>query len=376
MSILSTERDRDIKIAINRCLELSRDSVCSLALSLESWANGRALPSASLASELGVPPEQLQRAFEVLPRAAAVSALELEQARSADCQVWVSGDPIYPPQLGDLSLPPPVIYCRGRMPARPAVAIVGSRRADAYGIKAAALFASRLAQAGLGIVSGLARGIDTAAHRSAISSSDGRTVAVLGCGIDVDYPRGSRKLREQIAEQGAILSELPLGAQPLPQNFPVRNRIIAALGVATIVVQAALRSGSLITARLALELGRDVWAVPGRIFDERSGGANALIWDGAYPALCPEHLLESLPQRVKDALRFVDEPKNKLDQLGERSARLLELMDPSDPIAADPLAQLAGVPVHEVLASLLELELDSRVRRHPGPRYTKIVTRI
>jgi len=236
-------------------------------------------------------------------------------------------------------------------------------------------------------VSGLARGIDTAAHRAALLDPEGTTVAVLGCGLDVDYPRGSARLRRDIERQGAILSEFAIGMPALPENFPVRNRIIAALGCACLVIQAAPRSGSLSTARQATELGRDVWAVPGRIFDRRSRGANELIRDGASPALDPDHLLESLPLAVKEELDRGAQLRSARDAAagdgvagdGQGSAiaarglagALLQRLTIGDPTTVEELARRSGQTVDRVLATLLELEIEGRVGRVAGSRYVR-----
>jgi DNA processing protein len=235
---------------------------------------------------------------------------------------------------------------------------------------------------GLTIVSGFARGIDTAAHRAALQCTGGLTVAVLGCGHDIDYPRGSARLRREIERQGALISEFPIGMPALPENFPIRNRIIAALGCACLVIQAAPRSGSLVTARLALDLARDVWALPGRIFDRRSTGTNQLIRDGASPALDPEHVLESLPLRVREELdrraaQSASAPGAVADGTRRASGRpaaggdLLDLLTIGDPTTAEELARRTGQPVERVLAALLALEIEGRVGRVAGSRYVR-----
>lgn len=301
----------------------------------------------------------------MLPRAAALGLAEADRAERLGSRILVRGDPDYPAALEHLELPPPVLYCQGELPARPGVAIVGSRHADPYGIEAAEHFAAALSSSGLTVVSGLAMGIDSAAHRAALTTGSGSTIAVLGCGIDRDYPRRCFRLRRRIERCGAVVSEFPVGSAPIPQNFPVRNRIIAALGFACLVVQATRRSGSLITARLALELGRDVWAVPGRIFDPRSRGANDLIRDGAFPALDPSDMVASLPTKARRALQECSpaQPRAGLE------AQLLERLLPGEAVAPDDLAEALHAPVEDVLIALLELEMVGRVRRYPGGKY-------
>jgi DNA processing protein len=315
-----------------------------------------------------------------------VASRVLDDSDRRGIDVVVLGDERYPRALLDLDLPPPVLFCRGRLPDRPGVAVVGSRSADPYGLEATALFAGALASAGLVVVSGLARGIDSAAHRAATRDPFGRTIAVLGCGLDVDYPRGSRSLRREIERQGVIVTEFPAGTPALPYNFPIRNRIIAALGVCCLVVQAASKSGSLVTAREAMRIGRDVWAVPGRIFDRRFQGTNQLIRDGASPALVPRHLLEALPLAVQEALQRARAelaaervrtaagascPAGARGASSQLGARLLSELVTGEPATAEAIAGRCGAGVDRVLAALLELELQGRVARLPGPRFVR-----
>jgi DNA processing protein len=266
-----------------------------------------------------------------------------------------------------------VLYVQGDLPdvLSGAVAIVGSRKADAYGLEAAALFAGGLAAAGVPVVSGFARGIDAAAHRAALAAG-GETVAVLGCGLGVDYPRGHRPLGLEIAAGGCLVTEFPCGLAPRTWHFPVRNRLIAALAEGGIlVVQAALRSGSLSTARHGLELGRDIFALPGRIFDERSLGTHALIRDGAQLVQHPRDVLDSLrlpllprePEPAADA----DLPEEPGPPSPERA--LLRLLARGAFLPPEDLADSLELPVDRVLGLLLELELEGRVRRHPGSVY-------
>ncbi len=358
-------------IALNGCAALPRDAVCRLAGRLELWARpGREPPAESP----DLPLQHLPAAHAVLREARVLAARAERRAAALGARLLTLLDPDYPAPLLDLALPPPVLYCQGEIPDRPATAIVGSRAADAYGREAATLFARRLAEAGLTIVSGLARGVDSAAHRGALAAADGRTVGVLGCGLDVPYPPGSHRLRRRIAERGAVITEFPPGTPPSRHNFPIRNRIIAGLASGTLVVQGEARSGSLITARLALELGRDVYAVPGRIFDSRSAGPNGLIRDGALAAQRPRDILESLPQAELDRLPAAEatpEAAGSGAASGDDAARLLAAMTPGEPLPADQLAALSGFTVERLLALLLELELAGRVRREPGPAWCR-----
>jgi DNA processing protein len=251
------------------------------------------------------------------------------------------------------------------------VAVVGSRHPSAYGREAAWLFGRDLARAGVIVVSGFARGVDAAAHRGALAGG-GPTVAVLGCGVDVPYPAEHHRdsgrpggLAAEVAAHGALLAELPLGTPPRKLHFPVRNRLIAALARATLVVEAALRSGSLITARCALDLGRDVLALPGRIFDDTAMGTNALLADGARPALHPRDVLAALG--VDAAAPAPDAPP-PLPGLG---ARLWEALPPGAVRGADELAARCAASIEETLAELLELELAGWIARLPGPVYCR-----
>jgi DNA processing protein len=247
------------------------------------------------------------------------------------------------------------------------VAIVGSRHPSSYGREAAWLFGRDLARAGAVVVSGFARGVDAAAHRGALAG-DGTTIAVLGCGIDVPYPNDHYpELAAAVAEQGALISELPLGAPPLPLHFPIRNRLIAALARATLVVEATARSGSLITARAALDLGREVLALPGRIFDDAAWGPNALLADGARPVLHPRDVLAELGIDGPTAAAAEPSPP-PLPGLG---ARLWEALRPGSSQGAEELAARCAASIDATLAELLELELAGWVARLPGPVYTR-----
>jgi DNA processing protein len=221
------------------------------------------------------------------------------------------------------------------------------------------------------VVSGFARGVDAAAHRGALSAPEGRTVAVLGCGLGVDYPSGHADLGREIAARGAVVSELPFGAEPRAWHFPVRNRVIAALSAGTLVVQAAPRSGSLVTARHALDLGRQVWAVPGRIFDERSIGPNALIRDGAALVQHPKEILEELfgVSHTPGALPLFAEAETEPEAPPGVAGQVLGCLPKGASRAPEELAAAAGLPVDQVLGALLELELGGLVKRMVGGVY-------
>ena len=299
----------DALLALNAA-PIDRASICRLALDAEAWVDasaGDVANGTALAARLGVPARTLAVARTAVRAAAAVADAERAAAAAVGARVLTRLDADYPAALRHLPLPPPVLYCRGTLPAsfgdeaEAAVAIVGSRHPTAYGREAAWLFGRDLARAGVVVVSGFARGVDAAAHRGALAGG-GATVAVLGCGVDVAYPAEHHPaLADEVAAQGALLAELPLGTPPRKLHFPVRNRLIAALTRATVVVEAAMRSGSLITARCALDLGRDVLALPGRIFDDTAMGANALLADGARPALHPRDVARRARHRRRGA---------------------------------------------------------------------------
>jgi DNA processing protein len=362
--------DSDLLIALNTVEDLDRAVRCRLGLENDWLARkGRGSLSAGFSR---VQRATLDQVRLQLGRAAELAEIERGRAAAAGARIVTRIDRGYPEALLDLALPPPVLYCRGELPRAPAVSIVGSRQADAYGLEAAESFAAYLSALGLTIVSGLALGIDSAAHRGALRPPSGRTVAVLGCGIDVEYPRGSARLAERISRAGALVSEFPIGARPYRAHFPLRNRIIAALGLGTFVVRATARSGSLITARLALELGRDVYALPGNIYDRRSIGPNTLIRDGALPAQHPREIVESLPSWVQAQLEPFDEPASVEEPPPERRLRgVWKSVPRSEAVTAEAISEASGKEVQEVLAQLMELELGGWVRRYPGPCYCR-----
>jgi DNA processing protein len=264
----------------------------------------------------------------------------------------------YPPLLAELHDPPERLHVRGNeleFLTRSAVAVVGARSCSAYGREVARGLARELAGAGLIVVSGLARGIDGEAHRGALEGG-GATVAVLGCGIDRDYPRAHADLARRIAETGAIVSEYPPGVEPAPWRFPARNRIIAGLALATVVVEARERSGALITADFALELGRDVFAVPGEITSTLSSGTNGLIRQGAAPLLSSADVFEALGVEV-----LPPEPP----AVSPAARTVLELVVET-PRSADELVRTSGLPSSKVSSALVELELAGHVGMSEG----------
>ena len=260
------------------------------------------------------------------------------------------GRPGYPPLLAELHDPPARLHLRGgpaEILSRPAVAVVGARSCSRYGAQVARELARELAAAGVVVVSGLARGIDGEAHRGALAAG-GLTVAVLGCGIDRDYPRAHAQLAGRIAESGLVVSEYPPGVEPAPWRFPTRNRIVADLAKATVVVEARERSGALITADFAMEEGREVFAVPGEITSTLSAGTNALLRAGATPLCAVGDVLEALGLEAAASATAHDP--------------LLELL----PATADELARATGCDAAELAARLVELELEGAVTAADG----------
>ncbi len=276
------------------------------------------------------------------------------------------GDAAYPHALLESPDPPLLLYAIGRLELlhAPALAIVGSRHASVQGRQNASAFAAHLGGAGFTIVSGLALGIDGAAHEGALGSA-GSTIAVVATGLDQVYPRRHLALAGRIAAEGLLLSEHPLGTPPLRENFPQRNRIIAGLTRGTLVVEATLQSGSLITARLAVEAGREVFAIPGSIHSPQAKGCHALIKQGAKLVETAQDVLEELGVATAPA------PASATEPVLERPDPLLDAMG-HDPIVLDELIARTGWSAAELAAKLLDLELAGRIERLPGQRFQRI----
>lgn len=294
-------------------------------------------------------------------------ARSLEWAAAPGHAVITLADEAYPRALLEIPDPPPLLYAAGRteLLSRPALAIVGSRNASAQGESNAESFARALSEAGLTIVSGLALGIDAAAHRGGLAGM-GATIAVLGCGIDVVYPRRNAALAAEIARRGLVLSELAPGTAPAAQNFPRRNRLISGLAQGCLVVEAALASGSLITARAAADQGREVFALPGSIHSPLSKGCHALIKSGAKLVESAEDILAELvafrPSGCASTVGTATEPAppGLLQHMGH------------DPVDVDSLCSRAGLSAEQVAAALLRLELDGAVASLPGGLYQRL----
>jgi DNA processing protein len=276
-------------------------------------------------------------------------------------------EPEYPANLREIFDPPFVVYGAGRPDVleEPSIAVVGARRPTPYGRAAAEKLARDLASSGLVVVSGLARGIDSIAHWGALDS--GRTVAVLGSGLDDIYPRENLGLFRKIAERGAVITEFPPEMPPFPYHFPLRNRIISGLSWATVVVEATRQSGSLITARLSLEQNRDVMAVPGSPASDLSRGTNWLIKSGAKLVETWEDVVEELPSPLRE--RFLSrrtEEKKKMPALSPEEKKIYDRLSVETPVQIDDLVEAADTSVSETLGVLLSLELKGLVRQTPG----------
>ncbi len=275
-------------------------------------------------------------------------------------------DDDYPVLLKEISDPPPYLYLKGKLPAaKTAIAIVGSRRASDYGLSVTAKFARELAEQGVTIVSGLAMGVDAAAHKGALQVS-GATVGVLGCGIDLVYPAENRQLYRQMEEKAAIVSEFPPGTQPDASNFPRRNRIISGMSRGVLVVEAAEKSGSLITARFALEQGREVFAVPGNINFRASRGTNSLIKQGAKLVETVADIMGELPPESVNLPLWAQNQGFSFSADEEQMCRLLA----DKPLHIDELTVRSGLTVAAVSVMLLRLELQGAVMQIPGKLFS------
>jgi len=304
-------------------------------------------------------------------RPARASAIEAEIAavRKAGARYLFHDAPDYPALLGMIESAPPILTCRGdlSLAARPCVAMVGARNASAAAIRLAREFAAGLAEQGFTVVSGLARGVDGAAHEGAFPS----TIGVIASGIDIAYPPQHAELQERIAGEGLLLAEQPPGIEPRGSHFPSRNRIIAGLAAGTLVVEAAPRSGSLITARLAGEAGREVMAVPGSPLEPRSQGCNQLIREGAVLVQAVEDVVELLSGFDGEPRSTFRETAPAFDPVEEDTvqepADVLGLLT-SAPVPIDDLIRLSGKTAGSVQLALLELEIAGRLQRHAGGR--------
>ena len=317
-------------------------------------------------------------------KSAELAREEIASAAAAGAVVLSMDDPAYPSRLKEIYDPPLVLYVRGNPEVLPlpGIAMVGTRHPTPYGSGMAERLACDLAAQGLVIISGMARGVDTASHRGAISAK-GKTVAVFGTGVDVIYPKENSRLSEQIlALGGALISEFPLGTFAAPQNFPIRNRIISGMSVGVLVVEAAEYSGTRITARCALEQNRDVFAVPGNVTNKNSWGPNTLIKQGAKLVATWEDVWEDLPAEVKLALtpRVVDESGGATsaslfpdEGLPPHEKKILKLLKADEAMQIDEIVEKLEneLSSSEIFAALFELELTGKIRQMPGKNFVK-----
>lgn len=326
------------------------------------------------------------------------AATQQELMRKAGAQLVTLGDSRYPDRLREIFDPPPMMFARGNVELLNSVClgVVGTRHPTTYGVAATERLSADLARAGLTIVSGMARGVDTAAHRACLAAG-GNTIAVLGCGADVVYPSENRKLAAEIAARGLILSEFPMESTAFPQNFPIRNRIIAGLSAGLLVVEGAQYSGSGITAKLALDQGRELFAVPGNITSKMSWGPNLLIKQGARLVQDWNDVVVDLPQADQRLLiaagrqRILDlegggegessatgaasnQPEGQMPEPQARAARrVLQHLKPDTAVHLDVLVEaIDDMSPSEIIASLFELEILGLVRQQPGRNFAKV----
>lgn len=323
------------------------------------------------------------------------AAAQLEKLRSSGCRLLPYNDPAYPQRLREIYDPPLLLFLRGRQEllSGVSVGIVGSRRASPYGLAVAEKLGRDLAALGLTVSSGMARGIDTAAHRGALEAT-GATVAVFGCGLDIIYPAENRRLADAIAERGLLVSEYPFSSPAYPQNFPVRNRIISGISAGIVVVEGAQYSGSLVTARLALDQNREVYAVPGNITSSHSFGPNLLIKQGAHLVQCATDVVDNLNLDDRRVLIRADVGQAGESQTGFQASlplegevaglspaaaqlarQVLHLLTLDSPTPIDRLvAELDSSSPSEIIAALFELELAGLIRQLAGRNYVKVWT--
>jgi len=319
----------------------------------------------------------------LVPPSETAAESELERIERAGGHALFLGDAHYPAQLAAIEDAPPVLFAVGRLDLlnTRSVGIVGARNASVSGLKLTRTLAGALAETGITVTSGLARGIDTAAHQAAIEHA---TIACVAGGLDIFYPPENEALQRQIAENGLLVSEMPMGTRPQARHFPRRNRLISGLSVGVLVVEAALKSGSLITARFALEQGRDVFAIPGSPLDPRAKGGNRLIKDGAILVECADDILNELPAVVdyghtpRPHSALVAQKGTPIGPISPAPSRdaasapgdLLGLLS-STPIHMDEVVRQSGASPEAVMAAFLELELAGEITRHSGGRVSR-----
>ena len=315
-----------------------------------------------------------------------LAADELDRVKTSGARVVAQDDLEYPKRLYEIYDPPLVLYAKGdtEVVNKHGLAVVGTRHPTPYGVGMAERLACDLAARGLVIVSGMARGIDSAAHRGALNAH-GQTVAIWGTGVDVTYPKENQKLADQIlATGGAILSEFPLGTFPAPQNFPIRNRIISGMSIGVLVIEAGEYSGTRVTARCALEQGRDVYAVPGNVTNKLSWGPNTLIKQGAALIATWEDVWEALPADIRLALTPPEQPASQTpetaslfggQELPPDEKRIFAVLQADEATHIDELVErlVSHMSSSQIFAALFELELSGKIRTLPGKYYVRVI---
>ena len=303
-----------------------------------------------------------------VPHSEEQAIAEMRRGQKAGAQLIFRGTPAYPAAFNDLNDAPPFFWAVGdtTLLQRPTLGLVGARNASSLGTRMSRFLATTLGEEGYVICSGLARGVDTAAHAASIGTG---TIAVLGGGVDVIYPAENAQLTRQIRENGLLISEQPMGTQPQARHFPVRNRLISGLSQAIVVIEAAAKSGSLITAKTALDQGRDVYAVPGHPFDARASGCNILIRDGATLVRNAEDIIEALPKLPQQADIIYDTPKplpnRGLRETAKLHQRILARLSPS-PLAEDQLIRDLKASAAQIAPALVDLEIEGQIERQSG----------
>lgn len=341
------------RVALFKLHQKFSDFQCALKASAAEW------------QEAGVP---LKLHRQVPAENDQIVQTAVAQTISQNIRMISYWDDEYPALLRNIHDPPALLYLRGQLPKQDCFAIVGSRRATAGGFATTEALANTLAKHNLCIVSGMARGIDSAAHRGALAAG-GRTIAVLGCGIDHIYPSENRRLHEEILQKNAIISEHPPGTPPLAGHFPGRNRIISGLSHGVLIVEATERSGSLITGDFALEQGRDLFAIPGALHHKNSKGTNRLLKEGAQMVTEANDILHSLwPGQIPTQEQY--KQKSFTQQLSDAAAKVYRLLD-FEPLHGDEIARKCGLTPMELSAILLDLELQGGIKALPGHHYIR-----
>jgi DNA processing protein len=354
-----THEDLVNRLAIS-CLRPGPDSLACRKLK-ERLANARDSSPEAIADDLRIPVAEVG---DALARARSQAERWLTEAAARGLELITSAEARYPDRLAEIADPPVAVWQHGPLPLiGKAVAIVGSRTATPAGLVVARQLSRDLASLGYTIVSGLAAGVDGVAHQAALDV-DGLTVAVLGCGVDVAYPYRHKALAAAVAASGALVSEFPPGSGPVAWHFPLRNRIISGLAQAVVVVEASERSGSLITARTAMEQGRDVLAVPGSVASGRYRGCHALIRDGA-------RLVETVDDVLEELEGITRRPSDDADGKSLFISYLEPIMAPAEQYTLDDLVERTGRPVAELLTELGHLEIEGRIARTSAGRFVR-----